>query len=390
MTATNALTSDVARRDLGHRASVRTKTRTRLRAVPDADAAHAETVRDLWDAYKTTGAPWARDRLVLEYAPYTKRVAERLGRTLPANIDQRDLVSWGMIGLIDALDKFAPDRGIKFESYAMTRIQGTIIDALRSYDWTPRAVRRNARAVHDAVSRLEHRLHRTPSRAEVASELMVSEPSLSRMMAEADASRLEPLAGQGTPASGGAPPGSNPGRTRTRRATPSGCSRTRNPIGCWPMRSARCRTASASSSCCPTSSASRWPPSDRHWASPRVGSASSARRRSSTCAVTWQPRTPTFARASRPRARREALDASRHPIGLSRAARDWSGASVAEPADAPGLGPGVRKDVGVRVSPLAPILTCAFREPARTPANCVDTANPIANGLLTEGVQSSA
>jgi RNA polymerase sigma factor FliA len=219
MRATNALESDVAGGDLGDRASVRTKTQTRLRAVPDADATKAETLRELWEAYKTTGAVWARDRLLLEYAPYTKRVAERVGRRLAANVDQSDLVSWGIIGLIDALDKFTPDRGIKFESYATTRIQGAIIDALRSYDWTPRAVRRNARAVYDAQSRLEHQLRRTPTRAEVASELMLSEPSVSRMIAEAGASRLEPLAGQVTPDSGGergvesrayADPASNP------------------------------------------------------------------------------------------------------------------------------------------------------------------------------------
>ena len=82
---------------------------------------------------------------MLEYAPYAKRVAEHLGKRVPPNVDRSDLVSWGIVGLIDALDKFDPARGIKFESYAVTRIRGAIIDALRSEDWIPRAVRRDTR-----------------------------------------------------------------------------------------------------------------------------------------------------------------------------------------------------------------------------------------------------
>ena len=130
---------------------------------------------------------------MLEYAPYAKRVAEHVGRRVPPNVDKADLVSWGILGLIDALEKFEPARGIKFESYAVTRIRGAIVDALRSEDWIPRAVRRDTRAVHDAHERLENELRRTPSRAEVASELRTSERQVDRILADAERGYVAPL-----------------------------------------------------------------------------------------------------------------------------------------------------------------------------------------------------
>ena len=109
------------------------------------------------------------------------------------SVDTADLVSWGIVGLIDALDKFDPARGSKFEAYAVSRIRGAIIDAIRSDDWIPRTVRRNTRAVNDAHSRLENELRRTPSRAEIASELQTSEPQVDRMLAEASCGHVQPL-----------------------------------------------------------------------------------------------------------------------------------------------------------------------------------------------------
>jgi RNA polymerase sigma factor for flagellar operon FliA len=166
---------------------------TVLRAASEPYVSHRQSLREVWDDYKSTGSSRARDLLVLEYAPYAKRVADHLARRVPPNVDRSDLVSWGILGLIDALEKFDPTRGIKFESYAVTRIRGAIVDALRSEDWIPRSVRRNTRAVNDARSRLEHELRRTPSRAEVASELRTSERHVNRTLAEADRGRVAPL-----------------------------------------------------------------------------------------------------------------------------------------------------------------------------------------------------
>jgi RNA polymerase sigma factor FliA len=167
--------------------------RRSLRAVPDHDAAQRQSIREIWRDYKSTGSRRARDLLVLEYAPYAKRVAEHLGRRVPSNVDRADLVSCGILGLIDALERFDPTRGIKFESYAVTRIKGAILDALRSEDWIPRAVRRDARAVKDARSRLENELRRTPSRAEVASELQTTERHVDRMLAATERGYVAPL-----------------------------------------------------------------------------------------------------------------------------------------------------------------------------------------------------
>ena len=102
-----------------------------------------------------------------------KFVAGRVAAGLPQSIEQADLVSYGIFGLIDAIDKFDPGRGFKFETYAISRIKGAIIDELRSIDWVPRSVRAKARAIERAISKLENELRRSPEDAEVAAELGV-------------------------------------------------------------------------------------------------------------------------------------------------------------------------------------------------------------------------
>ena len=101
-------------------------------------------IADLWRSYKAGTAPDARDRLILHYSPLVKFVAGRVASGLPQNVDQADLVSYGIFGLIDAIEKFEPDRGFKFETYAISRIKGAIIDELRAMDWVPRSVRAKA------------------------------------------------------------------------------------------------------------------------------------------------------------------------------------------------------------------------------------------------------
>jgi len=131
-------------------------------------------LRDLWRRYKATGAERPREQLVVAYAPLVKYVAGRMSSGLPAHVDEADLISYGMVGLINAVERFEPEREIKFETYAITRIKGAIIDELRSLDWVPRSVRARAREIERAHSKLEHRLQRTATDEEMATELGLS------------------------------------------------------------------------------------------------------------------------------------------------------------------------------------------------------------------------
>jgi RNA polymerase sigma factor for flagellar operon FliA len=128
-------------------------------------------LRDLWRRYKGTGDRHARERLVVAYSPLVKYVSGRMASGLPAHVDEADLISYGLIGLINAIERFDLEREIKFETYAITRIKGAIIDELRSLDWVPRSVRARARAIERANAKLEHKLQRAPSDDEMALEL---------------------------------------------------------------------------------------------------------------------------------------------------------------------------------------------------------------------------
>jgi len=132
----------------------------------------------LWADYKKSGDRRIRDQLIVLYSPLVKYVAARVAVGLPQHVDGADLVSYGIIGLIDAIDRFNPVRQVKFETYAIPRIRGAIIDELRAIDWVPRSVRAKARAVEQAYASLEGTLLRTPSDAEVAAELDMSEKEL--------------------------------------------------------------------------------------------------------------------------------------------------------------------------------------------------------------------
>lgn len=147
-------------------------------------AAAAAALRQIWRDYKETGDSDLREKLILHYSPLVKYVAGRVGMGLPNNIDQADLVSYGIFGLIDAIEKFDLAREIKFETYAISRIRGAIIDELRSIDWIPRSVRAKAREVERAFSVLEARLQRTPSEDEVAAELGITEAELRRIFSQ--------------------------------------------------------------------------------------------------------------------------------------------------------------------------------------------------------------
>ena len=152
---------------------------TTIRSVGDGGVAPSEEealveagIAEMWADY--ADAPHdkvVRDRLVLHYAPLVKYVAGRVGTGLPSHVDVADLVQCGIFGLVDAIERFEPDRGRKFEVYAMQRIRGAILDELRSQDWVPRSVRSRAREIERAIERRESREQRTCSDSEIADEL---------------------------------------------------------------------------------------------------------------------------------------------------------------------------------------------------------------------------
>jgi RNA polymerase sigma factor FliA len=138
------------------------------------DPAKQQDITEAWRLYKDFGDSQARDRLILAYSPLVKYVAGRMSSGLPAHIEEGDLVSYGLLGLIGALERFDPSRNIKFETYAVPRIKGSIIDELRALDWVPRSVRSWARKVEAAVTQLENTLTRAPTDEETAEELGVT------------------------------------------------------------------------------------------------------------------------------------------------------------------------------------------------------------------------
>jgi len=140
-------------------------------AAIDRLGAVLEDVEAAWREFKAAGSRELRERLILHYAPLVTSVAGRVGMRLPSSVEQSDLVSYGMFGLIDAIEKYELGRSVKFETYATARIRGAIIDELRAIDWIPRSVRTKARQVDRAFAELEAELHRTPTEAEVAAHL---------------------------------------------------------------------------------------------------------------------------------------------------------------------------------------------------------------------------
>ena len=144
----------------------------------------ADGIAELWLAYREHATRDRRDRLILHYSPLVKYVAGRMAVGLPHNVEQSDLVSYGIFGLIDAIEKFDPERGFKFETYAISRIKGAILDELRSIDWVPRSVRAKGRAVERAFSKLEATLRRSPTEAELAAELGYGEAQLQQVLGQ--------------------------------------------------------------------------------------------------------------------------------------------------------------------------------------------------------------
>lgn len=144
-------------------------------------------VDDLWERFRASGDPEAREGLILFYSPVVKFVAGRMLAGLPRHVDREDLVSSGIFGLVDALERFEPERGYRFETFAVPRIKGAILDELRSLDWLPRSVRDQAKAVDRTIARLGQELGRAPTEEEVAEALGISLEKLGQLMLDSTA-----------------------------------------------------------------------------------------------------------------------------------------------------------------------------------------------------------
>jgi RNA polymerase sigma factor FliA len=152
-----------------------------------------DETQSLWLEYRRTGDQRLRDRLVLTYAPLVKYVAGRLGSGLPAHVDEGDLVSYGLLGLMGAIERYDPERDVKFETYAIARIKGQIIDELRAMDWVPRSVRSRARDIERAIAELEAKLGRAPTDEEISVKLGISEDELEESLSEISRSSIAAL-----------------------------------------------------------------------------------------------------------------------------------------------------------------------------------------------------
>jgi len=153
----------------------------------------ADDVQSLWLDFSRTRDQGLRDRLILTYAPLVKYVAGRIGSGLPAHVDEGDLVSYGLLGLIGAIERFDPQRDIKFETYAIARIKGAIIDELRALDWVPRSVRSRAREIERAIADLEAKLGRAPTDEEIATKVGISTSDLEDSLTEISRSSIAAL-----------------------------------------------------------------------------------------------------------------------------------------------------------------------------------------------------
>jgi RNA polymerase sigma factor for flagellar operon FliA len=129
---------------------------------------------DLWKEYRKTRDPAIRDAFVKQYAPLVKYVAGKVAIGMPQNVEFDDLVGFGVFGLFDAIEKYDPNKHVKFKTYAVTRIRGAIFDELRSIDWVPRSVRQKTREIEATIQRLEATLGRAATDQEIASDLGIS------------------------------------------------------------------------------------------------------------------------------------------------------------------------------------------------------------------------
>jgi RNA polymerase sigma factor for flagellar operon FliA len=144
----------------------------------------------LWELYHRTADIHIRDELVLRYAPLVKYVAGKISVTLPSMVEYRDLVGYGNFGLLDAIEKFDPQKHVKFKTYAVTRIRGAMYDHLRELDWVPRSIRRKTKQIERAIAKLESQLGRPATDEEIASEMGIDRKELMKIMTKVASSSI--------------------------------------------------------------------------------------------------------------------------------------------------------------------------------------------------------
>jgi len=152
-----------------------------------------KTEEELWQEYKRTKDPMIREELILMHASIVKYVAGRVAISMPPHVDFEDLLSYGILGLMDAIEKFDPNQGTKFRTYASTRIRGAIIDEIRHLDWVPRTLRQKAKALEDVYASLEYKLERSATDKEVAEAMNISMDELFKLIQEASTTTLVSL-----------------------------------------------------------------------------------------------------------------------------------------------------------------------------------------------------
>ncbi|MDR1597198.1 MAG: RNA polymerase sigma factor WhiG [Treponema sp.] len=141
-----------------------------------------KTEEEFWQEYRQKRNPKIREMFIKQYAPLVKYVAGKVAVGMPHNVEFDDLVGFGVFGLLDAIDKFDPDKNVKFKTYAVTRIRGAIFDELRTIDWVPRSVRQKTREMEEAVGSLEAQLGRTATDQEIANSLGLDEKEYAKTM----------------------------------------------------------------------------------------------------------------------------------------------------------------------------------------------------------------
>ena len=147
----------------------------------DVTSVNDEKEEDLlWEEFRKTKSSKIRDKFIRQYMPLVKYVAGKVAVGMPNSVEFDDLVGFGQFGLLDAINKYDPEKGVKFKTYAVTRIRGAIFDELRQIDWVPRSVRQKSREIEDAIVNLEARLGRTASDSEIAESLKMSEDEYHR------------------------------------------------------------------------------------------------------------------------------------------------------------------------------------------------------------------
>lgn len=153
-------------------------------------ATNLQRQQELWKRYHETRDPSIKEQLILEYADLIKYVAGRLSIYFGSNVEYDDLVGYGVFGLIDAIDKFDINKGVKFETYASLRIRGSIIDSIRELDWVPRSLRKKSKDLEKVYAELENELGHTATDEQVAAKMGISVDELNRTLQEVNMSTM--------------------------------------------------------------------------------------------------------------------------------------------------------------------------------------------------------